>query len=121
MGVSGTDLDLPNSQMDVWLSSGALHPWSQSEPKPATTWEAEIDKLMQAQHSAMDHRARKAAFDRVQEILAEEAPVVYLVFPDILVGVAPSVRNAAPTALPQHLTWNIEWLWLAGPGQRRKN
>ena len=121
LGLSNTDIDLPNAQMDIWLSSGALHPWSPSEPKPATTWEAAIDTLMQTQHSAMDHRARKAAFDRVQEIIAEEAPIVYLVFPDVLVGVAPSVRNAAPSALPQHLTWNIESLWLAGAGERRKN
>jgi peptide/nickel transport system substrate-binding protein len=121
LGFSSTDIDLPNSQMDIWLSSGALHPWSPSEPKPATPWEATIDSLMQTQHSAMDHRARKLAFDRVQEILAEEAPVVYLVFPDVLVGVAPSVRNAAPSALSPHLTWNIESLWLAGVGERRKN
>jgi peptide/nickel transport system substrate-binding protein len=121
LGPSNTDIDLPNSQMDMWLSSGALHPWSPNEPKPATAWEAAIDGLMQTQHAALDHQTRKAAFDRVQEIIAEEAPIVYLVFPDVLVGVSPSVRNAAPSGMPPHLTWNIESLWLAGPGQRRKN
>jgi peptide/nickel transport system substrate-binding protein len=121
LGLDNTDIDLPNSQMDIWLSSGSLHPWSPAEPRPATAWEAAIDRLMQTQHSATDHQARKAAFDRVQEIIAEEAPIVYLVFPDILVGVAPGLRNAAPSAMPPHLAWNIESLSLAGPGQRRKN
>ena len=54
-------------------------------------------------------------------LIAEEAPIVYLVHPDVLVAVSPEVRNAAPSALPPHLFWNIESLWLAGNGQRRKN
>jgi peptide/nickel transport system substrate-binding protein len=107
--------------MNVWLSSGALHAWNPKEPKPATSWEAEIDRLMQTQHKEMDSKARKAAFDRVQELIAEQAPVVYLVHPDVLVAVSPTVRNVAPSALPPHLFWNIESLWLAGTGQRRKN
>jgi len=117
LGFANTEIDLPNSEMDVWLSSGALHPWYPKEPKPATAWEAEIDRLMLAQHSAMDHMARKAAFDRVQELLAEEAPIVFLVYPDVLLGVAPSVRGAAPSALPPHLFWNLDSVWLA----RRNN
>ena len=37
---------------------------------PATAWEAEVDKLMQLQNAAQDEHKRKAAFDRVQEILS---------------------------------------------------
>ena len=121
LGLSNTEIDLPNSQMNVWLSSGALHAWNPKELKPVTSWEAEIDQLMQTQHTEMDRKARKAAFDRVQELIAEQAPIVYLVHPDVLVAVSPAVRNAAPSALPPHLFWNIESLWLAGTGQRRKN
>jgi len=121
LGLSNTEIDLPNSQMNVWLSSGALHAWNPKESKPVTSWEAEIDRLMQAQHTEMDRKARKAAFDRVQELIAEQVPIVYLVHPDVLVAVSPAVRNAAPSALPPHLFWNIESLWLAGTGQRRKN
>jgi peptide/nickel transport system substrate-binding protein len=121
LGLSNTEIDLPNSQMNVWLSSGALHAWNPKEAKPATSWEAEIDRLMQAQHTEMDRKARKAAFDRVQELIAEQAPIVYLVHPDVLMAISPALRNAAPSALPPHLFWNIESLWLAGTGQRREN
>jgi peptide/nickel transport system substrate-binding protein len=121
LGLSNTEIDLPNSQMNVWLSSGALHAWNPKESKPATSWEAEIDRLMQTQHTEMDQNARKATFDRVQQLIAEEAPIVYLVFPDVLVAISPEVRNAEPSALPPHLFWNIESLWLAGNGQRRRN
>jgi ABC-type transport system substrate-binding protein len=76
---------------------------------------------MQTQHTEMDRKARKAAFDRVQELIAEQVPIVYLVNPDVLVAVSPTVRNAAPSVLPPHLLWNIESLWLAGTGQPRKN
>jgi hypothetical protein len=43
------------------------------------------------------------------------------VHPDVLMAVSPAVRNVAPSALPPHLFWNIESLWLAGTGQRREN
>jgi ABC-type transport system substrate-binding protein len=86
-----------------------------------TSWEDEIDRLMQGQHTARDPAARKKAFDSVQEIVAEQAPAVFLVFPDVLVAVSPLVRNAAPSPLPPHLYWNIEYLSIAAPGQSRKN
>jgi peptide/nickel transport system substrate-binding protein len=119
LGFSNVDPD-PNSQMDVWLSSGSLHPWNPGQAKPATPWEAEIDRLMQVQHSAIDPAARKKAIYSVQEILAEQSPAVFLAHADVLVAVSPLVRNAAPTPLPPHLYWNIEYLSFAGPPQPGK-
>jgi peptide/nickel transport system substrate-binding protein len=112
LGFSNVELD-PNSQMNIWQSSGDLHAWNPGEAKPATSWEAEIDRLMQAQHSAGDLAARKKAFDAVQDILADQAAAIFLVHPDVLVAVSPLLRNAAPSPLPPHLYWNIEYLSLA--------
>jgi len=120
LGLSNIEID-PNSQMNVWLSSGALHPWYPRQAAPATPWEAEIDRFMQAQHTAPDRKVRKTAFDRVQELISEQAPIVYLVHPEVLLAVSPSLRNAAPSALPPHLFWNVESLWLAGTSPRRAN
>ena len=111
LGFSNVEID-PNSQMNIWMSSGVLHPWSPKQTNPATPWEAEIDRMMQAQHTASNPAARKKAFDRVQAILAEQQPAVFLVHPDVLVAVSPAVRGAAPSALPPHLDWNIEYLSL---------
>ena len=44
--------------------------------------------------------ARKKAFDKVQEIVSEQAPFAYLVHPNVLVAVSDSVSNAAPRILP---------------------
>jgi peptide/nickel transport system substrate-binding protein len=107
--------------MNMWMCSGTLHAWNPGQAKPATSWEAEIDRLMQAQHTAADAAARAKAFNRVQEILADQAPVVYLVHPDVLVAVSPLLRNAAPSPLPPHLYWNIEQLSLDASGQHAKN
>src|SRR5205085_5432917 len=44
MGLGGGDVD-PNSQLNVWISSGDDHLWHLNEKQPATAWEAEIDRL----------------------------------------------------------------------------
>jgi peptide/nickel transport system substrate-binding protein len=120
LGLSNVELD-PNSQLNVWMSSGTHHAWNPGQAKPATGWEAEIDSLMQAQRSTTDAAARKRAFDRVQEIASEQQPIIYLVHPDVLVAVSPAVREALPSSLPPHLYWNIEHLRLAQPAQERRN
>ena len=112
LGFSNVELD-PNTQMNVWLSSGANHPWSPSQKIPATAWEAEIDRLMRAQASNTDPKQRKAHFDRVQEIVSEEAPVIYIAHRNSLVAVSPQVRNAAPVVLRPQAYWNIDRLQLA--------
>ena len=59
-------------------------------------------------------------FDRVQEIIADEVPILYLVNPKVLVAVSPALRNAAPSPLPPHLYWNIERLSLAASPRRKE-
>jgi peptide/nickel transport system substrate-binding protein len=119
LGLTNVEVD-PNAQMNVWPSSGTHHAWNPAQANPATPWEAEIDRLMQLQHTVIAAKTRKETFDRVQEIVAEQVPIVYLVNPDVLVAVAPAVRGAAPSALPPHLFWNIDDLSLAAATSERK-
>jgi peptide/nickel transport system substrate-binding protein len=99
--------------MNIWTSSGTHHAWNPRQKTPATAWEAEIDLRMREQASAIESATRKKAFDRVQEIIAAEAPIIYLVHPNVLAGVSRLVRNASVSALPPHLYWNVEHLSLA--------
>ena len=112
LGLVNVDLD-PNAQMNVWLSSASNHQWNPNQKSPATPWEAEIDRLMQAQASTMDPKKRKEAFDRVQEIVWEQAPFLYLVNRDSLSAVSPSLRNIAVSVLRPQTYWNVEHLYLA--------
>ena len=98
--------------MNVWLSSASNHQWNPNQSSPATAWEAEIDRLMRAQNSANTPQKRKAYFDKVQEIVWEQAPFLYLVTKNALVAVAPTVRNANPSVLRPQALWNIEMLAL---------
>jgi len=121
LGLVNTDLD-PNSQMTVWLSSGENHQWNPNQKKPATAWEVEIDKLMQEQASALNDQQRKAKFDRVQQIVAEQQPFLYLINKDVLTAVSPAVVGAAPVVLNPQAFWNVETLQLkpaSGMGAKR--
>jgi peptide/nickel transport system substrate-binding protein len=112
LGFLNVELD-PNSQMTVWLSSADNHQWNPKQKSPATAWEEEIDKLMRAQASSGDEQKRKQDWDRVQQIEWEQEPFIYLVNKDALVAIAPSVKNAAPSAFRPQTFWNIDELALA--------
>ena len=96
--------------MNILLSSASNHPWNPSQKSPATAWEAEIDRLMLAQASTADQRARKKSFDRVQEILHDQAPVIYLLHPNALAAVSPQVGGAKVSAFFPHTFWDAEHL-----------
>lgn len=112
LGLVDVELD-PNAQMNVWLSSAEEHQWNPKQSTPATAWEAEIDRLMRAQASSRDDQTRKQYFDRVQEIVAEQAPFIYLVNKSALTAVSLSLEGARPVPLRPQTFWNVEYLKLA--------
>jgi peptide/nickel transport system substrate-binding protein len=113
LGLVNTDLD-PSSQMNVWLSSAENHQWNPKQSKPATPWEAEIDHLMQTQASETSDKKRKADWDRVQQIVADQQPFIYLINRDAMSAISPAVIGSAPSVLDPHAFWNAEVLRL-GP------
>jgi peptide/nickel transport system substrate-binding protein len=119
LGLTNVDLD-PNGQMNVWLSSSENHQWNPQEKSPETSWEAEIDKLMREQASSSDPRKRKKSFDRVQQIVAEQAPFIYLVNRNALSAVSTSVQGATPVILRPQTYWNVERLTLTAEAARSR-
>jgi peptide/nickel transport system substrate-binding protein len=113
LGLTNVDLD-PNSEMNVWLSSSEDHQWNPQQKTPETPWEAEIDRLMRVQASSSDINKRKEAFDRVQEIVVEQEPFIFLVNKNALSAVSMRVRGAAPVILSPQTFWNEEWLSMSG-------
>lgn len=111
LGFRNVDLD-PNSQMNIWLSSAENHAWNPQQKSPETAWEAEIDRLMRAQASTADPKKRKQSFDRVQELVYEEVPFIYLVNQNALSAVSPQVAGAQPGILNPQTFWNAERLML---------
>jgi peptide/nickel transport system substrate-binding protein len=110
LGMVNVDLD-PTGEMNVWLSSASSHPWNPGQAAPETPWEAEIDRLMRAQAVETVFTRRKALFDRVQEIIVEEAPVLVLVDKNALAAVSASLGNVAPAVLHPQTLWNIDRIY----------
>ncbi len=100
--------------MNVWLSNGATHIWHLNETKPATDWEREVDQLMQQQMVTLNYTKRKQLYDRVQELIAQNLPFVFLATPDVLVGAKGQVGNFHPSVLDHYTLWNADELYLRG-------
>jgi peptide/nickel transport system substrate-binding protein len=117
MALGGGDAD-PNPEMNVWLSNGNSHLWQLGETKPATPWEREIDELMQEQMVTLDYRKRKQLYDRVQELISENVPFIFLATPNILAGADARVGNFKPAVLDPYTLWNADELYVRSTGER---
>lgn len=115
LGLGGGDAD-PNPEMGVWQSSGAMHLWNPNQKSPATKWEAELDSLMQNQMGATNPVERFRLYARVQEIVAAEQPMIFLVSPNVVVARANTVGNFRPAVLDHQTLWNVEDLFLSKGG-----
>jgi peptide/nickel transport system substrate-binding protein len=105
-GGGGVD---PHNGRNIWTSSGNLHQWYPYQDKPATTWEAEIDKIFREGAQEMDETKRKAMYARWQEIVAEQQPLVYTVTPNVLAAVRNKFGNLKPSNTAG-VSWNTdEW------------
>ena len=111
MGLGGGDPD-PNPEMNVWFSKGATHLWHLNETQPATDWEREIDQLMQQQMVTLNYEARKRLYDRVQQLISDNLPFVFLATPDVLVGAKAQVGNFHPAVLDHYTLWNADELYV---------
>ncbi len=101
----------PNPEMNVWLSSGNTHLWKLGQSQPSTPWEAEIDRLLQQQLTTLKYEERKRLYDRVQQLVAENLPLIFLASPNILVGAKEGLGNFRPANLDHYTLWNVEELF----------
>ena len=118
LGLVSGDAD-PNPEMNVWLSSGGSHLWNPGQNQPMTPWEAEIDRLMRQQMTTLDHAERKRLYDRVQQIAAENLPLICLASPDILVAARKNLGNFQPAVVDHYTLWNAEQLYWRQPSGAR--
>jgi peptide/nickel transport system substrate-binding protein len=66
---------------------------------------------MTAQATTLDRAQRKAMYDRVQELIADELPMIALVSPNILVGARSGLGNFNPAILEHQTLWNVDELF----------
>lgn len=102
MGLTGNTLE-PHGGKNVWYSNGPLHIFNQRDEKHFNQglldFEKKLDTLIEQGASELEHEKRKIYYDKYQEIVAEENPMIYLYSPLRLMAVRNRVGNIYPTNL----------------------
>lgn len=102
MGFTGNALE-PHTGKNVWYSYGPLHLFnkrSESEKNPKIDpWEKEIDKIFDQASLKLSYEERKPLYDKFQEIIYDEKPIIYLYSPLRVTAVRKKFGNIYPTQL----------------------
>ena len=107
----------PNSGYNVWTSNGALHLFNKrtqndqkSSDKPYK-FEQELDEIFRAGALELDFNKRKEIYNKYQELIAYENPMVYLYAPLNISAIRNKIKNAYPTELGG-LIYNIASIYI---------
>lgn len=102
--ILGWNITPDPDQFDIWHSSKT----GPKELNHVGFANAEVDRLLDEGRSTFDLEKRKKAYFRIQEILAEEQPYVFLYVPEALPVVHHRFRGIVPA--PAGITYNfIRW------------
>ena len=119
MGLTGSQTE-PNQGKNVWASNGGLHlffqrakggqPAESVDLKDRLPWEKELDQVFE-QGAQVFGEERKPFYNRYQEIISEQMPLIYLYSPLMITAVRTRLQNVDPTPLGG-ATHNLEEIWI---------
>jgi peptide/nickel transport system substrate-binding protein len=98
----------PGMGQNVWRSSGRSHNWNSQQSKPETPQEARIDALVDLIISTSDYNARKAAWVEIQNLVNEQAWLIWLPTLRAKLPLSNRFGNTQPSVIRHRLLWNIE-------------
>jgi peptide/nickel transport system substrate-binding protein len=110
LSLSHDDVD-PAAGMNIWLSNGTMHFWWPQQKSAATEWEKRIDRLMNLQLATLDYQKRKSYYDEVQQILADQQPIIYTATQFVHACAKSSLGNLQPTVARHRTLWNADELY----------
>ena len=111
MGLTGSPLE-PHDGKNVWTSKGTLHLFNMNVPQNQRfDWEKELDDLFEEASLKIPYTERKPVYDRYQEIIYEENPIVYLYSSKQIFAIRKRVKNVYPSALTG-LIHNLDELYI---------
>ena len=70
----------PEGGSNVWQSKGNFHLWHPLQEEPYTEWEARVDYLYNEGRFTIDKEKAKAIYDEYQQLLLDQAPMIYVVY-----------------------------------------
>lgn len=95
----------PNSGYNVWTTKGSLHLFNKRTPNDLKQsdkiypFENELEKLFNDGSLELDFNKRKKIYDKYQQIISDEAPMVYLTAPINITAIRKKFKNIYPTKL----------------------
>ena len=114
MGLTGSPLE-PNGGKNVWLSDGRLHMFNMRTPQEGKAgilpWEKELDEMFTKGALATKFEDRKVYYDKYQDIVYTQKPMIYIYSPIRIVAIRKKFKNIYPSSLGG-LTHNIEELYI---------
>lgn len=120
LGLTGSPVE-PHNGKNVWYSSGPLHLFNQRQPnqplKDIRPWEKRIDELFEKAALKLSFSERKKYYDEYQQIIYNEAPIIYLYSPIRIYAIRRKIKNLYPSTL-SGLIYNLEELYIDG-GNRK--
>ncbi len=98
-----SNINEPNAGYNVWTPNGALHMFNKRTPNdekintPSYPFELELEQIFKKGALELDFEKRKAIYDKYQEIVAYENPMVYLCAPLNISAVRKKIKNINPS------------------------
>jgi len=106
----------PHSGANIWTSKGGLHAFNQGsvagQPPiqgwTVSEWEKEIDQLFLQGAREFDIPKRKQIYNRFQQIVQEELPMIHLIVPESFSAIRNRIQNVKFSGLDTRGSlWNV--------------
>ena len=113
MGLTGSPLE-PHDGKNVWYSNGSLHLFNQRTSRDTKDdrldFEKELDTIFDKGALETDFKKRKELYDRYQQIIYYQKPIIYLYSPTRIVAIRKKFKNIYPSPL-SGVIYNIEEIY----------
>jgi len=109
--ILGWSLGFDPDSWVIWHTNGSFNDIGYSNP--------EVDKLLDEGRVTMDQNKRAEIYKKVQEILAEDQPYMFLFFGNSIVGLNSKLHGPI-TGTPAGIHWNFEKWWIPKDLQAQK-
>jgi len=88
----------PHGGKNVWHTKGQLHLWNLCpDENNIADWERDVDAIFEEGVKELNPEKRKKLYDRWQQIVSDELPLIYTASPTVMMAVRNRFENLKPS------------------------